>query len=131
MRTFAHIQHYAGLALLHERTLHYNDVFGMLNQRGAVTNAAISVIAVAVATYLIAVYSLFGLAVTLQQKTTAIRELNESNTITELNLQQKQTGFARNNQDVLQSMEKISDMRYVMPADTAVSRADISGQSSQ
>lgn len=131
MRTAASIYHYGSVASFKERMIHESNIFRTFNQEGIVTSAAIFVIAVAVATYFIAAYSLFGLAVGLQQKTTIIKNLHESNTIAGLDLQQKQTEFARNNQDVLQSMEKISTMRYLMPVDTAVSRADVFDQSSQ
>ena len=83
-------------------------------------------IAGAIATYLIAVYSLFGLGVTIQQKMTELKNLTEANTISELNLGQQQTAFAKNNEDILQSMEKITNIRYLMPADTSLSQADIS-----
>lgn len=83
-------------------------------------------IAGAVVIYLVASYSLFGLGITMQQKTAMMKELNEANTIAELSMQQKHTEFARNNEVILQSMEKIGDLRYVLPTDTAVSRADIS-----
>ncbi len=86
---------------------------------------AIVWIASAVAVYLVAVYSVFGLGVAVQEKTAVAKELAESNKILELDLQQKYTQFARNNEEILQTMEKISDLKYVLPADTSVSRADI------
>lgn len=79
---------------------------------------------IAVASYLIAVYSVFGLSAGMQQKSLLLKELAESNTITELHIQQKETEFARDNEDVLESMQKISDIHYVIPAETAVSRVD-------
>ena len=102
-----------------------------LRSRGFFTRMTIAWIAGAVLTYLIATYSLLGLSVTMQQKSAALKGLTETNTITGLNLRQKQTEFARNNEDILQSMEKISDMRYVMPPSTSVSRADVSDQMNQ
>lgn len=96
----------------------------LFQNSGCITGAIIAWITITVVMYLVAVYSFFGLGVGLQQKSLVIKNLTESNTIAELNLQQRQTEFAKNNQDILESMEKISDMRYVLPADTAVSRAD-------
>lgn len=81
--------------------------------------------------YLIAMYSVFGLGIALQQQSTVAKDLTESNIIAELNLQQRQTEFAKNNKDVLRSMQKISDMRYVLPADTAMSRVDMLDRSGQ
>ena len=103
--------------------VHY--AFDMLQKRGFITHMMLAVIAGAILAYLIAIYSLFGLGVTLQQKSIVLKELTDTNRITELNLGQRQTEFAKNNEDILQSMEKISDLRYVLPADTSVSRADI------
>ena len=93
---------------------------------GWITRIMIAWIAGAITTYLITVYSLFGLGVTIQQNMTELKNLTEANTISELNLGQQQTTFAKNNEDILQSMEKITNMRYLMPADTSVSQADIS-----
>ena len=81
-------------------------------------------IAGAIVVYLVAVYSLFGLGITLQEKTIELKKLTEANIISELNLRQKQTEFARNNEDILQSMEKITNLRYITPADTAVSQVE-------
>ena len=103
--------------------MHY--AYDVLQERGFITHMMLAVIAGAILAYLIAVYSLFGLGVTLQQKSMVLKELTDTNTIAELNLGQQQTGFAKNNEDILQSMEKISDLRYVLPTDTSVSRADI------
>ena len=111
------------------RIMHY--AFEGLQSRGFVTHMTVAWIAGAVLTYLIAAYSLFGLGVTMQQKSAVLKELTETNTIVELNIQQKQTEFAKNNEDILQSMEKISDMRYVLPLHTSVSRADVSDQINQ
>ncbi len=99
-------------------------VVRILGQGGWVRRAIAMWIAGAVVTYLVAVYSLFGLSVTLARHVKEIKQLAESNTIIELNLRQKQTEFARDNESILQSMEKISDMKYVGPAETAMSRAD-------
>ena len=99
--------------------------------RGFVTHMTTVWIAGAVLTYLIAAYSLFGLGVTMREKSVILKGLAETNTITALNIQQKQTEFAKNNEEILQSMEKISDMRYVLPPHTSVSRADVSGRVNQ
>ena len=109
--------------------MHY--AYDALQERGFITHMMLALIAGAILAYLIAVYSLFGLGVTLQQKSMVLKELTDTNRITELNLGQQQTGFAKNNEDILQSMEKISDLRYVLPTDTSVSRADITNGISQ
>ncbi len=106
-------------------------LFQIFQDRGFVTNVMIAWVAGAVLVYLVSVYLLFGLGVIMQQKSVTLKNLMETNTIIELNLQQKQTEFVRNNEDVLQSMEKISDLRYVMPTDTSVSRADMSDRSNE
>ena len=100
--------------------------FARYHEDAWMTRIMIAWIAGAIATYLITVYSLFGLGVTIQQKMTELKNLTEANTISELHLGQQQTAFAKNNEDILQSMEKITNMRYLMPVDTSVSQADIS-----
>ena len=131
MMTFPYIQHQvygSGRNVRHAGMLH---VFRIFYNGGLVTRVTISWIVAGAVVYLIAMYSVFGLGIALQQKSTIAKDLTESNIIAELHLQQRQTEFARSNKDVLQSMHKISDMRYVSPGDTAISRADISPQSNQ
>ena len=125
MTALTDIQRHAYVSSLRERVgiMHY--AFDVLQKPGFITHVMLAVIAGAILAYLIAIYSLFGLGVTLQQKSIVLKELTDTNRITELNLGQRQTEFAKNNEDILQSMEKISDLRYVLPADTSVSRADI------
>ena len=132
MTTLTNIQRHTHTpSLSYERTgiMHY--LLQGLQSRGFVTHMTTAWIVGAIVTYLIAAYSLFGLGVTMQQKSAVLKELTETNTIAELNIQQKQTEFAKNNEDILQSMEKISDMRYVLPLHTSVSRADVSDQMNQ
>ena len=127
MTTLTNIQrHTYTPSLSYERTGIMYAFVRALQSRGFVTHVTIAWIAGAVLTYLIAAYSLFGLSVRIQQKSSSLKGLMETNTITELNLRKKQTEFAKNNADILQSMEKISDMRYVLPLHTSVSRADVS-----
>lgn len=114
-----------------ERYVSLSNTFRLFCNGGFATGAAIAWIILGTAIYLIAVYSSFGLEIGLQQKFLVVKNLTESNTIIELNLRQRQTEFTKNNQDILESMQKISDMRYVLPTDTAVSRVDISHQRSQ
>ncbi len=107
------------------------NVFSVLHDDRSVIRFAFCWIVVAALIYLVAMYFIFGLGIALQEQSTVAKDLTESNIIAELNLQQRQTEFVRNNADVLQSMQKISDMRYILPTDTAVSRIDISDQSNQ
>lgn len=131
MTTFPYIQHQAYSFQRSKQHAGIFAVFRMLCNGGLVTRLMIAWIVVAAIVYLVAMYSVFGLGIALQQKSTAAKDLTESNIIAELHLQQRQTEFARSNADVLQSMQKISDMRYLLPTDTAVSRVDISDRSSQ
>ena len=130
MMTSTYIQRRIDSSLRSEKTDHAYDIVRFFNKR-FVTGAAIGWIALAIVTYLAAAYSLFGFGISIQQKSALMKALTESNTIAELNLQQRQTQFAISNADALESMQKISDMRYVLPTDTAVSRADMSRQDNQ
>ncbi|MDP3778671.1 MAG: hypothetical protein Q8R30_01315 [bacterium] len=117
----SYIQHFVGVSAHEEQTR--TRVLHMLRQAGLLRTLLMVWIGGAILVYLVAVYSVFGLSVTLSQNGAVAKALTESNTIMELNLQREQTEFARNNQDVLESMQKISEIRYVGPTDTAVSRA--------
>jgi len=131
MTSLSYIQYQTYISSRNERHFRISNIFSLFSHSRFITSVAVAWIAIAVVIYFVAVYSFFGLGVTLQEKSSAIKDLIESNTITELNLQQRQTEFARNNKNILESMQKISDMRYVLPTDTAVSQADILDRSSQ
>ena len=122
----SYIQHFVGASSREERVR--THALHTFHEAGLLRTLLMIWIGAAVIVYLMAVYSVFGLSVGLSRNEAAVKILTESNTIMELNLQQKQTEFARNNQDVLESMQKISEIRYVGPTDTAVSRADILDQ---
>lgn len=126
MTTLTHTRQYIVRTSLNDRMFRLPHAFRLINDQGYVTAIIIAWSATAIASYLIAVYVLFGLSASMQQKSLLLKELTESNTIVELNIQQKETAFVRDNQNVLESMQKISDIRYVIPVDTAVSRVDTS-----
>lgn len=129
MKTLTSIHHQTYVFMRSENVSWAQSIYYILNNSRFFTGLLMTWILVAVAIYLIAIYSFFGLGVALQEKSLMVKNLSESNTIVELNLQQQQTAFVRNNQTILESMEKISDMRYVLPTDTAMSRADALNQS--
>lgn len=131
MITLPYIHHHSYGFRRNNKHTRILNVFRILHDGRLVTRFALCWIVVAALVYLTAMYSVFGLGIALQEQSTTAKDLTESNIIAELNLQQRQTEFARNNKDVLQSMQKISDMRYVLPSDIAVSRADTYNQSSQ
>ncbi|MDP3770190.1 MAG: hypothetical protein U1A25_01970 [Candidatus Sungbacteria bacterium] len=125
MTTLTYIQRRMVLTSFDNRMFRIPRTFRLINDRGSITAMIIGWGGAAIASYLIAVYYFFGLGASMQQKSLLIKELTESNTIIELTIQQKETAFARDNEDVLESMQKISDIRYVTPTDTSVSRADV------
>ena len=131
MIAFTTFQSYISLKPFSQQKSMLSFIIALLGNSRYLTRVLLIWIAGAVLVYLIAIYSLFGLSVTIQKKVTTVKELTEINTITALNLQQKHTEFARNNQDFLKSMEKIADLRYILPTDTSLSRADISHPTSQ
>ena len=124
MAVLTNIQGQRHISPCGERMERMNHIFDAYNQHGRIIRMLIAWIAGAIVVYLVAVYSLFGLGITLQEKTIELKKLTEANIISELNLRQKQTEFARNNEDILQSMEKITNLRYITPADTAVSQVE-------
>lgn len=124
----SYIQQFVGVPVRHERMPMVVNALRMLYEGGLLRGLLVAWIGAAILVYLIAVYSVFGLSVTLSKNGAVVKVLTESNTIIKLNLDQKRTGFARDNQDILESMQKIAEIRYLVPADTAVSRADIFDQ---
>ncbi|GEM_PF-4995761 len=131
MTTSTYAQRHIDFSSRSEGVFRVHSIVRFLSNRRFITGAAIGWIVLAIVTYLVAAYSLFGFGIAVQQKSVLIKALTESNTIVELNLQQRQTQFAINNAGILESMQKISDMRYVLPTDTAVSRADMADHGNQ
>ena len=125
MTTFTYIQRHNARTSLNDGMLRFPRTFRLINNQGHITAIIIGWSSMAIISYLIAIYCLFGLSAGMQQKSLLLKKLAESNTITELNIQQKETAFARDNENVIESMQKISDIRYVIPVDTSVSRVDI------
>jgi riboflavin synthase len=126
MTTLTLIQRHIVPTLFDNRIFRISRAFRLINDRGYITAMIIGWNGAAIASYLIAVYCLFGLGAGMQQKSLLVKELIQSNTIIELTIQQKETAFARDNEDVLELMQKISDIRYVTPPDSSVSRVDVS-----
>ena len=124
-------QHYSYISPYIRHTSGIKDIFCWFQNSRLFRGVLISWIAVMVVVYVVATYFVFGLGMILQQQSRVIKDLTESSIITELNFQQRQTEFVKSNKDILQSMQRISDMRYVLPTDTTISRVDIFHQGSQ
>lgn len=93
-----------------------------VNRRGAVTFALISVIFLSIAAYLVSMYYFFAVGMALRSRTAMLRDLDDSNVALELRIQAKETAFASDHKDVLESMQKISSIKYLTPANVAVSQ---------
>lgn len=108
-----------------------NERFCVINERGIVTNSIIAWIGITIICYLIAVYSFFGINASMHRQGALLKQLTDAKIQVELNVQQKQAGFARNNQNILESMEKISEIRYITSNDVTVSRLEVIGRVNQ
>lgn len=96
--------------------------FTVINRRGVITIGLGSVIALSVAAYLVSMYYFFAVGMALRSRTEMLRDLDNSNVALELRIQTKETGFALEHKDVLESMQKISSIKYLAPANMAVSQ---------
>lgn len=112
----------------HSRIFLLSKKFYAFNSRGIITGFIMSWIAAAVLCYLIAVYSFFGINASIHHQNVILKQLVDAKTQVELSVQQKQAGFAQNNQYISESMEKISEIRYVTSDDVSVSRLEPNGQ---
>lgn len=102
------------------------DMFSNVNRKGILSGALLLLIGVSVISYLIALYLTFGLGFSLQKNERAAGQLQNSVSIQEVALWEKEANLAENNKSVIESMEKITALKYVTPDNVAVSMGTLS-----
>lgn len=97
-------------------------MFYGLNKRGVITIALAGVIGLGVIAYIAAIYSMFSLSFEVRAATREAEIRNERNIALELNIQRRETDFARINSEVFLSMEKIATIKYLTAENVAVNK---------
>lgn len=87
--------------------------FLIWNRDGLLTASALIFIAVAVLGYLVSAYVVFEIGFKIQGQESAISQLESSVASKEINLHELRTGLANDGGELLNSMEKVSALRYI------------------
>lgn len=95
--------------------------FLQLNPHGIVSAALVGSVAVVATVYLVAVYSTFRLGFMLQEQAGIETKLHEANVKFEFEKQQKNLALPQAHAAFLQSMEKVSVVRYLQSKSVAIS----------
>lgn len=91
------------------------DSFLEINKKGVITLALGGVIILSASAYILATYTIFGLGPRIQEAAGRLSELKNDHLKTELELQKKRAGFLKDHKSILESMEKISTVKYLRP----------------
>ena len=104
-----------------ERAVSQSLRFARINERGIVTYSLFGVMALGALVYLAVVYAIFFSGFQIQTQQRQIVELDTEQEGVELQVQQAMAGFETTHGDILNGMEKISEVRYVSDEQSAVS----------
>ena len=92
-----------------------------MNKNGLFTISVLALHAIFAVTYLASLYLSFSYGFEIQKGNTSLRELEKKTLERELIVQEKIQALAGDNHPVLESMEKVSTIRYLTPENVAVS----------
>jgi len=89
------------------------EQFFAFNQKGIITILGIIVILVSVIVYLAALYVTFQTGFSIQESSEQLIRLKDGTVKLEFSLRRKEAGLAEANKELLESMEKISAVKYL------------------
>ena len=95
--------------------------FEKINQKGIVTFCLLGLIGLGALQYVGALYGIFFSGLQLQVQNQEIARLTETTNELELNIQRAGAGLVTDHKDILDAMEKISQVRYITEENVAVS----------
>ena len=106
---------------LGERAVGESFRFVRINDRGIVTYCLLGIMTLGALVYLAAVYAIFFSGFQVQSQQHQMVQLNNEREGVELKVQQAIAGFETTHGDILNGMEKISNVRYLGDEQSAVS----------
>lgn len=89
------------------------ELFFVFNEKGIVTIAALFIVVISLIGYLAALYFTFQLGFMIQGASLRLSKLTDETTRIEFSLRQKEVSFAEENKNLLESMEKITAVKYL------------------
>lgn len=95
--------------------------FYVLNQKGFITAALTLLIIFSIVSYLVVLFLTFDLGFKIQLAEKKFAQLKNAAATLELQIQKEETSFAKDHQDVLESMERVSSIKYLTIDNLAVS----------
>lgn len=87
--------------------------FSVWNRDGRLTLSSLIFIAIAVFSYLVSAYAIFETGFKMQGQESVISRLESSVASKEINLHELRTGLANDNGGLLDTMEKVSALKYI------------------
>lgn len=109
------------LAKLGQNFKKINEWFCVFNKGGLLSLALLLIIVISLVSYLAALFLTFGLGFKIQVAEREFTKLKDAAAILELQIQKGETSFAKDHKDVLESMERVSSIKYLTIDNFAVS----------
>lgn len=110
---------------LRERVAFRPVRFARINQKGLVTFCLLGIITLGALQYLGALYGVFSFGLQLRDENRQIAQLSEDTDGLELKVQRSAATFLVEHKELLDSMEKISEVRYLTGENVAVSYVSV------
>lgn len=101
-------------------------IFSRVNKNGTITIVSTTLIIFSVISYLLAAYFIFGLGFVLQEKNKEVSRYEAAAARKELKLHEAKNSLLRGGSVLLNSMEKVTSIKYLVPQGFAAS--NIGGQ---
>ena len=91
------------------------------NQRGSISAVLVAILSLAIVGYFISLYTIFQFGFILQESRTKIEQLSDVVLRKELILQKKIGFLEEDSREILQALEKVSAVNFILPSDVTAS----------
>ena len=96
--------------------------FYIFNKGGFLSLTLLLIIVISIISYLAALFLTFGLGFKIQIAEKELTQLKDTTATLELQIQKEETSFAKNHKNILESMERVSSIKYLTIDNFAVFR---------
>lgn len=95
--------------------------FSRINKDGLVTRLLFTVLVISLASYLVALYTSMNVGFSIQEQEKIVEGQKRDLLAIEIELQQKKSALVKEGQPALESMERVTKIRYLLPKNLVVS----------
>lgn len=99
--------------------------FGVFNKGGIISLVLLLIIIISLASYLAALFLTFNLGFKIQIAEKEFAQLKDTVAALELQIQKEETSFVKDHKDILESMERVSSIKYLAIDNFAISSPQI------